>query len=153
MQNTVVCKMKFKILQNTMPLPVEIVFHSESGNLYNCVPALFYHTKSPHKTVRISEERSSWIRGHVGASLCQPYKGEERCGQGGAHGAFARHARAGHPRSCLGHEVCCTNHLWPKCCVRARVPWAAVGGAVAVARAQGALTRGTLDAVRSPLPW
>ena len=34
--------------------------------LYNCVPALFYHTKSPHKTVRDSKpNRRARVRGPI----------------------------------------------------------------------------------------
>ena len=38
-------------------------------NLYNCVPALFYHTQSPHKTVRNEvkhKSKSSWTHSNPG---------------------------------------------------------------------------------------
>ena len=35
-------------------------------NLYNCVPALFYHTQSPHKTVRNSKSNTkARVRGPI----------------------------------------------------------------------------------------
>ena len=48
------------------PANREIVFHSWKWKLYNCVPALFYHMKSPHKTVRDSKpNRRARVRGPI----------------------------------------------------------------------------------------
>lgn len=72
---------------------------------------------------------------------CQEIQGItslDRGHAGGAHGAFARHARMPHPSLSLPHAVCCINNLWPKggACARAlgrrRVRAGAVGGGPAL---------------------
>ena len=65
--------------------------------------------------------------------------------QRGAQGAFARHARLGHPRLCLRHAVCSRIHLRPKGGARGRVLWAEIGGRVAC-------DRGLREGVHSAAP-